>query len=98
MPDTDAMPAPAPPDGAAIRHFLSAVHQALDLPAPERARDHLAYLELLEPRARLACASIGRLIGESPSDALDFISEGDHILHTLADLPPPAYRHHPREE
>lgn len=35
--------------------FLSAVHQALDLPAPERARDQLVFLSLLEQRARLAC-------------------------------------------
>jgi hypothetical protein len=90
VPDTAATPAPAPapPDGTAIRHYLSAVHQALDFPLPERARDQLAYLTQLEHRARLACASISRLIGDPRSDALDYTSEGDHILHQLADLPP----------
>jgi hypothetical protein len=84
----------APPDGDAIVHFLSAVHQALDLPAPRRASDQVPYLRLLDQRARLACASIGRLIGNPDRDVLDYSSEGDHILHQLAELPPDTYRHH----
>ena len=64
-------PTHAPPDGTAIRRFLSAVHQALDLPAPARLRDRLAYLTLFERRARLACTSIGRLIADLGSDALE---------------------------
>jgi hypothetical protein len=97
VPDTPE-PTPAPPDDTAIRRFLSAVHQALDLPAPVRFWDRLAYLTLLERRARLACASIGRLIGDPRSDALDYASEGDHLLHQLADLPAHTYRHHPKEQ
>ena len=81
-----AAPRRAPPDDTSIRRFLSAVHKALDLPAPARLWDRLAYLTLLERRARLACASIGRLIGDPDSDALDYASEGDHLLHQLADL------------
>jgi hypothetical protein len=84
-------------DATAIRQFLSAVHQALDLPAPERARDQLAYLTALEQRVRMARASIGRLIAGPGSDALDYASEGDRILHQLADLPPRTYGHHGRE-
>lgn len=81
--------------GSAIQHFLSAVHQALDLPAPYRPHDRLPYLTLLEQRAGLARASIGRLVASQQSDELDFISEGDHILHQIADLPPDTYRHAP---
>jgi hypothetical protein len=86
--------AAATPSGA-IQHFLSAVHQALDLPAPHRAHDRLPYLTLLEQRAGLARASIGRLVAGQQSDELDFTSEGDHILHKIADLPPDTYRHAP---
>ena len=96
MPDTTT-PGPAAPDGGAIAHLLSAVHQALDLPAPHRGKDQLPYLKLLDQRARLARASIGRLISNPLSDVLDYASEGDHILHQLADLPPDTYRHHPAQ-
>lgn len=88
-----AAPGTAADDGRAIRHFLSAVHQALDLPAPRHAQDRLRYLTLLEQRARLVAVSIGRLIASQQSDDLDFTSEGDHILHQIADLPPDTYRH-----
>ena len=96
MPDA-AAPTHAPPDDSAIRRLLSAVHQALDLPAPARAWDRLAYLTLLERRARLARATIARVINDPGSDALDYTSEGDHLLHQLADLPADPRRHHPRK-
>jgi hypothetical protein len=73
------------------------VHQALDLPAAERARDQLVHLRLLEQRAVLACASIGRLIGDPHCDALDCASEADHILHQLADLASATRRRHAEE-
>ncbi len=98
MPDTATTQGPAAPNGGAIVHFLSAVHQALDLPAPRRASDQLPYLRLLDQRAHLARASIGRLISNPHSDALDYISEGDHILHKVADLPPDTYRSRPAEQ
>ncbi len=91
-------PTPAPPDDNAVRRLLSAVHQALDLPPPARLWDRLAYLTLVERRARLACASIGRLIGDPGSDAVDYASEGDHLLHQLADLPARGCRRHPKEQ
>jgi hypothetical protein len=97
VPYTDGTPPAAPPDDAAFRRFLWAVHQALDLPAPYRSRDRRAHLTLLERRARLACASIGRLIADPRADALDYASEGDHLLHQVADLPAYGYRHHPKE-
>jgi hypothetical protein len=81
--------------GSAIRHLLCAVHRALDLPAPRRAHDRLTYLALLEQRADLVRASIGRLVGSQYSDELDYTSEGDHILHQIADLPPDTYQHGP---
>ena len=71
----------------AIRHLLSALHQALDLSGTGQVRDELPCLRLLELRARIALASIARLIADPNSDALDYMSEGDHILHQLADLP-----------
>lgn len=81
-------PSPAPSFGdSAIRHLLTALHQALDLSAAGHIRDELAGLRLLEVRARIALASITRLIGDPDSDGLDYMSEGDHILHQLADLP-----------
>lgn len=89
---------PAPPDDTAVRRFLSAVHQALDLPAPARLWDRLAYLRLVERRARLARVSLGKLIGDPSSDALDYASEGDHLLHQLADLPARGCRRHPKEQ
>ena len=87
---TVAPDTPLPPSSgeSAIRHLLSALHQALDMPAVGQVRDELARLRLLELRARIALASIGRLVGDPHSDGLDFMSEGDHILHQLADLPP----------
>src|SRR5271168_3514119 len=92
MPDADVMPH----DGG-FRRFLSALLQALDLPAPDRSRDRLAYLTLLERRTRLACASIDRLITDPRADVLDYASEGDHLLHQVADLTAYAYRHHNKE-
>jgi hypothetical protein len=81
--------------GSAIQHFLSAVYQALDLPAPHHVHDRLTYLTLLEQRAGLARSSIGRLVASQHIDELDYTSEGDHILHQIADLPPDTYRHAP---
>ena len=95
MSDIATTPGSAPADGGAIVHFLSAVHHALDLPAPHRGRDRPRYLKLLDERARLARACIARLIGNPEAEALDYTSEGDHLLHGLADLPPDTYRHHP---
>ena len=85
-------PGPAPGNGT-VRHYLFAVHQALDLPTPLRPRDRRPYLTLLEQRAGLVCASVGRLLESPRSDELDYTSEGDHILHQIADLPPDTYRH-----
>ena len=98
MPDAEAAGAPASAELTAIRRFLAAVHEALDVPAPERARQRLAYLTLLEGRARLASASIGRLIANPLSDALDYASEGDHLLHQIADLPAHGHRRHPTDQ
>jgi hypothetical protein len=81
-------PSPAPSFGdPAIRHLLAALHEALDLSGVAQVRDELASLRVLEARTRIAVASIGRLIGDPHSDGLDYMSEGDHILHQLADLP-----------
>jgi hypothetical protein len=97
VPDSADTPPPATANRA-ITHFLSAVHQALDLPAPLRRKDQLPYLTLLDQRARLARAGIGRLISNPHADALDYTSEGDHLRHVLADLPPGTYRHDPAEQ
>lgn len=78
-----------------MRHLLAAVLQALHLPAPQRHSDELAHLVLLQQRAQIAVASIGRLLADPQSGELDFLSEGDHILHQIADLPPDSYRHQP---
>ncbi len=78
-----------------MRHLLAAVHQALSLPAPNRHSDRLPYLALLEQRVGVAVASIGRLLADPGSGELDFLSEGDHVLHQIADLPPDSYRHEP---
>jgi hypothetical protein len=80
---------------AAVRHLLAAVQQALSLPAPHRHADQLPHLVLLEQRATVAAASIGRLLADPQSGELDFLSEGDHILHQIADLPPQRYPHQP---
>jgi hypothetical protein len=76
-----------------IRHFLSAVHIALDLPSPRRSEDQLPYLYLLEQRSHVALASIDRLIAQHRIDELDYTSEGDHILHQIAELAPDTYQH-----
>jgi hypothetical protein len=77
-----------------IRHFLAAVHRALDLPGPRRSRDRLPHFYLLEQRSHVALASIGRLIAQHRIDELDYTSEGDHILHQIAELAPDSYQHH----
>lgn len=78
---------------SAIRHLLGAVQQALSLPVPRRQSDRQPYLVLLEQRVSVAAASIGRLLADPRSGELDYLSEGDHILHQIADLPPSGYRH-----
>jgi hypothetical protein len=83
-----------PLDGLAIRHLLSAVYQALDLPLPAHAWGRLPYLKLLEERAFIARVSVGRIVRNTDSDELDYISEGDHIRYQLAEMPPHGYRHH----
>jgi hypothetical protein len=91
VPDT-ATP-PAPPDAAAVRHFLSAVHDALHVPVPAWPVHQRRYLKLLERRAVVACASIMRLLADPTSTALDYTSEGDHIRHSIGDMPTDTYRH-----
>jgi hypothetical protein len=95
--DADAGRAPAQGCAgcAAVRHLLAAVQQALSLPAPQRHSDRLLHLALLEQRVGIAVASMGRLLADPRSGELDFLSEGDHILHQIADLPPDSYRHQP---
>jgi hypothetical protein len=89
---------PEPPAGAPIGHFLQAAAQALTLPEPLRRRDRLPYLVLLEQRSRVVVASIGRILANPDSDASDFMSEGDHVLHQIADMPPGTYRHRQPEQ
>jgi hypothetical protein len=93
--DTDAARLPDAPGCTAIRHLLAAVQQALSLPLPLRHSDRLPYLILLEQRAGVAAASLGRILADPRSGELDYLSEGDHILHQIADLPPGSYRHQP---
>lgn len=93
MPDFAAARGTGGASGIAMQHFLSAVHEALRLPAPRRAADRLPYLKLLEQRCLVARASLGRLIADPYRGELDYTSEGDHILHQIADLPPDTYQH-----
>lgn len=93
MSDPAVPPAPAPPDGAAVRLFLSAVHEALELPLPAWSVHQLRYLRLSERRAFVARASIGRLLADARSSAPDYTSEGDHIRQAIADMPTDTYRH-----
>ncbi len=95
MRETDGGPGQPGEGWTAFRHLLAAVQQALSLPAPARVGDRQAYLTLLDLRAGIALASIGRLLADPHSGELDFLSEGDHILHQIADLPPGGYRHEP---
>jgi hypothetical protein len=88
LPDAAAPQAPVPPDGVAVRHFLAAVHEALQIPGPARPVYRRRYLKLLERRAVVARASIGRLLADPRSNALDYTSEGDHIRQTIADMHP----------
>jgi hypothetical protein len=85
--------APLPPDSAAVRHLLSAVHEALQIPRPAWPVHRRRYLTLLERRAVVARVSIGRLLADPRSNALDYTSEGDQIRQSIADMPPDAYRH-----
>ncbi len=96
MSDAATPPPCAPPDGTAVRHFLSAVHEALQIPLPAWPVYRRRYLKLLERRAVVARASIGRLLADANSNDLDYTSEGDHIRQTIADMPPDIYRHRAR--
>lgn len=82
----------------AFRHLLAAVQQALTLPAPQRASDRVPYLDLLDQRASVARSSLDRILADPHSGDLDYVSEGDHILHQIADLSPGTYRHAPPEQ
>jgi hypothetical protein len=93
--DTDGAAGSGASGCKAVRHLLTAVQQALSLPQPRRPSDRVPYLALLEQRASVAAASIGRLLANPASGELDLLSEGDHILHQIADLPPGGYRHQP---
>ena len=93
MSDPAASPAPAPPDITSVRHLLSAVHEALQIPVPAWPVHQRRYLKLLESRAVVARASLGRLLADPRSGGLDYTSEGDHIRLTIGDMPPDTYRH-----
>ncbi|MGH3304988.1 MAG: hypothetical protein ACRDOK_25630 [Streptosporangiaceae bacterium] len=96
MSDAAAAPPPPSPDSIAVRHFLSAVHEAIQIPAPTWPTHRRSYLKLLERRAVVARASIGRLLADPGSSALDYTSEGDHIRQTIADMVPDTCRHRTR--
>lgn len=91
----DTATQPPGQDRDAVRHLLSAVLQAVDVPAPGRACDAWHYLRLMERRVVAARTSIARLVADPDSNADDYMSEGDHILHCIADLPSPTYRQSP---
>ena len=93
MTETNGERGPQASGSPGFWHLLAAVQQALSLPVPRGQTDRLPYLQLLEQRANVAAASIGRLLADPRSGELDFQSEGDHILHQIADLPPQTYRH-----
>ena len=85
-----------PPDSIVVRHFLSALHEALQIPRPAWPVHRRRYLRLLERRAVVARASIGRLLADPGGTALDYTSEGDHIRQVIAHMPPDRYRHRTR--
>jgi hypothetical protein len=92
--DSVSAPKPHQLNEASIRRLLAAVHEALNVAIPARGRQRVAYLLLLRHRARIAQASIGRLISHAGSDELDFDSEADHIRQQPASLPgrsPPSW-------
>jgi hypothetical protein len=91
--DAAAQKGPVPPDSIAVRQFLSAVQEALQIPRPAWPVYQRRYLKLLERRAVVARASIGRLLADPGSNALDYTSEGDHIRQAIADMPPDIRRH-----
>jgi hypothetical protein len=93
--DTGGARGPGASGCTAVRHLLAAVQQALTLPPPRRQSDRMLYFVLLEQRVGVAAASIGRLLANPRSGELDFLSEGDHVLQQIADLPPRGYRHQP---
>jgi hypothetical protein len=94
--DAAAPPRPMPPDSIAVRHFLSAVQEALQVPGPAWPACRRRYLKLLERRAVVARASIGRLLADPGSTALDYTSEGDHIRQVIADMLPDTWRRRAR--
>jgi hypothetical protein len=94
--DVTAAPTTARPDGAAIRHFLSALHEALQIPVPAGPFYQRRYLRLLELRTVVARASIGRLLADPGSNNLDYTSESDHIRQVIADMPVHMYPHRAR--
>lgn len=86
MPTDGTSPAPPSPADFAVQHLLNALRQALDVHSHGRDRDERAQLRLLHHRAQIALTSLTRLVSDPRSDALDYMSEADHILHQLADL------------
>lgn len=88
MPDAAPLSPAAPSGGTSVRHFLSAVHEALQAPVPAWPFHQRRYLKLLERRAVVARASIGRLLADPDSGDLDYTSEGDHIRQMIADIRP----------
>jgi hypothetical protein len=59
---------------------------------PRRRVYRHRYLKLLERRAVVARASIGRLLADPGNNDLDYTSERDHIRQTIADMRPDTCR------
>ena len=91
----DGPPATAddPPGSTAQRELLRAIGDALSLPPGANTIDDVRRLRLLDERAKLVTATVGRILRDPESDD-DAISDARTLRDAVADYPPD-YSQHP---
>ncbi|MFJ8724495.1 hypothetical protein [Streptomyces sp. NPDC093269] len=76
------------------REFLTAVLDAINIPAPATIGDHEAFRSLLEDRALDAVVALTGALGEPPAADWGLGWHTEYLRKQLATKPPTTYRHH----
>jgi hypothetical protein len=87
------LPPMIPPGSTAQRELLRAIGDALSLPPGASTIDDVRRLRLLDERAKLVTATVGRILRDPESDD-DGMSDARTLRDAVADYPPD-YSQHP---
>jgi len=88
MMDPPLPPMMVPPGSTAQRELLRAIGDVLTLPAGENTLDDVRRLRVLDERAKLVTAMVGRILKDREFDDVDTMVAVRSLREAVADYPP----------